>query len=138
MVKLQSERCLALASKYEGGRSVRWAVQWARSPLLKAGLALVRFCECHKRRSCRVRWAAVPVQKTVPSVPWPVSLLHLYQKVPYQVGGGWNLEAPFFWVGWGGVGGAGCEGVDGRGVISLNCLEKKAPASQSTLRGWKV
>lgn len=32
----------------------------------------------------------------------------------------------------------GCEGVDGRGAISLNCLEKKAPASQSTLRGWKV
>jgi hypothetical protein len=105
MVKLQSERCLALiyslASNYEGGRSVRWAVQWARSPLLKAGLALARFCECHKRRSCRVRWAAVPVQKTVPSVPWPVSLLHLHQKVPYQLGGGWNLEAPF--LGGGGV-----------------------------------
>jgi hypothetical protein len=27
----------------------------------------------------------------------------------------------------------GGEGVDGLGVISLNCLEKKAPASQSTL-----
>jgi hypothetical protein len=122
----------SLASKYEGGRSVRWAVHWARSPLLKAGLALVRFRECHKRRSCRVRWAAVPGQKTVPSVclgrcPYFIS----FRKYPTKIGGGWNLEALF-------RGGGGCEGVDGRGVISLNCLEKKAPASQSTLRGWKV
>jgi hypothetical protein len=50
-----------------------------------------------------------------------------------------GVELGSAFCGGGGGGGWGvCEGVDGLGVISLNCLEKKAPASQTTLRGWKL
>ncbi len=49
-----------------------------------------------------------------------------------------ELGSAFCGGGGGGGGWGVCEGVDGLGVISLNCLEKKAPASQSTLRGWKL